>query len=209
VVRINLLPTEIVEKRRFEKNIRYVVIAGALAVVLVVAAYSVLMLQVAGKRGELQDKQQLEADLRSQAEAFRVFEEKAEDLEQRKQVAERALAGRVDWGRLANELSLVLPADVWLDQLSGGETTGLSLQAYALDSPDDIPDIGHKAVAKTLIRLADLEQVRSAWLDASAKTLFQDQPAIEFSVTTGVETPGLESTQDETPAVPAPPAEAP
>ncbi len=208
MVRINLLPREIIEKRRFEQSIRYVAFAGVVVIVLILGVYAVLMFQVNAKRGELQDRQQLESDLRAQAEAFRVFEEKESELRARQELADAALAGRVHWGRLANELSLVLPADVWLTQLSGGEDMGLSLQAYALDNPDEIPDVGHKAVAKTLIRLADLEQVRSVWLNTSAKTLFLEQPAIEFSVTTGVETPGAEPEADDTSAVPAPPSSA-
>ena len=206
MARINLLPREILEKRRFEQNIRYVAFAGVIVLVLILGVYAVLMLQVNSKRGELQDRQQLETELRAQAEAFRVFEEKESELRARQELADAALAGRINWGRLANELSLILPSDVWLTQLSCDELNGVALQAYAIDTPDDVPDVGHKAVAKTLVRLADLEQIRSVWLNSSIKTDVHEQPAIQFSVTTGVETPG--DGNDDTSAVPAPPSSA-
>ncbi|MBS3957646.1 MAG: hypothetical protein KGZ40_09015 [Clostridiales bacterium] len=206
MVRINLLPAEILEKRRFERQIRYVLLGGALVLVVLAGAYSLLMLQVNAKRGELQDRQQLEAELRSQAEAFAVFEQKESELIARQEAANAALAGRVNWGRLANEISLVLPAEVWLTGLQCSEIDGLTLSAIAVDSRDDVPDVGHKAVAKTLVRLADLEQITSVWLNTSAKAPFLDQPAIQFEISTGVTKPGSEEAQES--SVPAPPESA-
>lgn len=203
MLRINLLPAEILEKRRFERQIRYVVLGGALVLALLAAVYAVLMFQVNLMRGDLQDRQQLEADLRAQADAFAVFEQKESELRARQETAAAALAGRVNWGRLANELSLVLPAEVWLTELTCSETDGVNLTAIAIDSPDDVPDVGHKAVAKTLVRLADLEQITSVWLNTSAKTPFLEQPAIQFDISTGVVIPGSEEAPQS--SVPAPP----
>jgi N-acyl-D-aspartate/D-glutamate deacylase len=202
MVRINLLPQEIIEKRRFERDLRYVVLGGIVALVLLFAVYGLLAMQVARANAELQDRQQTEANLRAQAEAFSIFEEKESDLEARLVLSEQALAGRVDWGRLANELSLIMPADVWVVTLTCDEEQGVTMFARAVDSETDVPDVGHKAVAKTLVRFADLEQLSSVWLSSSIKTEYEEQPAIDFTVTTAVERPGLE---EDTDGVPAPP----
>ncbi len=206
MVRINLLPGEIIAKRRFEGHFRTVALAGTLLLVVLLGAYSILMLQVNIKRGQLQDQQQQETELRAQAEAFRVFEEKESDLRVREEYAIEALKGRINWGRLANELSLVLPPDVWLFSLQCDETSGMSIGGLAIDNPEDVPDVGHKAVAKTLIRLADLEQVDNVWLNLSAKTEHEGQAAIEFVIETGVEVPGSEIMEQT--SVPAPPESA-
>ena len=202
MVRINLLPQEIIDRRRFERDLRYVALAGIVALVLLFAVYGLLAMQVSQANAELQDRQQTEANLRAQAEAFSIFEEKESDLEARLVLSEQALAGRVDWGRLANELSLIMPAEVWVVTLTCDEEQGVTMFARAVDSETDVPDVGHKAVAKTLVRMADLEQLSSVWLSSSIKTEYEEQPAIDFTVTTAVERPGLEQDTD---GVPAPP----
>jgi len=202
MVRINLLPQEIIEKRRFERDLRYVALGGIVALVLLFAVYGLLAMQVAGANAELQDRQQTEANLRAQAEAFSIFEEKESDLEARLVLSEQALAGRVDWGRLANELSLIMPADAWVVTLTCEEEQGVTMFARAVDSETDVPDVGHKAVAKTLVRMADLEQLSSVWLSSSIKTEYEEQPVIDFTVTTAVERPDLDQDTD---GVPAPP----
>lgn len=202
MVRINLLPQEIIEKRRFERDIRYVAFAAVIVLVVLFAVYGLLAIQVGQRNAELQDRQQTEANLRAQAEAFRIFEEKESELEARLQLADEALAGRVEWGRLANEVSLIMPADVWLVTLTCDEDQGLSMFARAIDNESDVPDVGHKAVAKTLVRFADLDQLSSVWLNSSIKTEYEEQPVIDFNVTTAVERPGLD---EDTDGVPAPP----
>lgn len=202
MVRINLLPQEIIEKRRFERDVRYVAFAGVIVLVVLFAVYGLLAIQVGQRNAELQDRKQTEANLRAQAEAFRIFEEKESELEARLQLADEALAGRVEWGRLANEVSLIMPTDVWLVTLTCDEDQGLSMFARAIDNESDVPDVGHKAVAKTLVRFADLDQLSSVWLNSSIKTEYEEQPVIDFNVTTAVERPGLD---EDTDGVPAPP----
>jgi hypothetical protein len=202
MVRINLLPQEILEKRRFERDIRYVVLAAVAALVVLFAAYGLLAIQVGQRNAELQDRQQTVANLNAQAEAFAIFEEKESDLEARLLLADEALAGRVEWGRVANELSLIMPSDVWIVTLTTDEEQGVTMFARAVDSETDVPDVGHKAVAKTLVRLNDLEQLSSVWLSSSIKTEYEEKPVIDFTVTTAVERPDLEEGTD---GVPAPP----
>ncbi|MFU8890840.1 MAG: PilN domain-containing protein [Anaerosomatales bacterium] len=202
MVRINLLPQEILEKRRFERDIRYVIVAGLAVLAVLFVAYGLFAIQVSQRNAELQERKQTAANLQAQAEAFRIFEEKESDLEARLGLAEQALAGRVEWGRLANELSLIMPSDVWVVTLTTDEEQGVTMFARAVDSETDVPDVGHKAVAKTLVRLADLDQLSSVWLSSSIKTKYEEKPVIDFTVTTAVERPGADGDED---SVPAPP----
>jgi hypothetical protein len=63
VIRINLLPPEIVQKRKDEKRWQWVAIGGVAAVIAVGLVFSALQLQVAGKQSEV-------ASVRQQAEAL-------------------------------------------------------------------------------------------------------------------------------------------
>lgn len=198
MIRINLLPPEIVEKRRNERNWVFVA-AGALAAAVFVAAFWMFMfLSVQSKVAEKSDREQQAQSLIVQAERFKVFEDKQSDLQQRRAVADRALASRVNWSRLFTEVSLVLPNDVWVEQMTVDQKTGVQLMGWAVDGKGGASDRGHKAVAKVLVRLNDLEQLTNVWLGQSEKSSFLDQPAMHFSITSGILTTG-------TPGVPAPP----
>ncbi len=204
MVRINLLPPEIIQRRGFERNTKLVALGGVVLIALLVAVYAIMGMRLSQKNAVLQDLQQEEANLRAQAEAFKIFEEKESELEERLKVAERALARRVAWGRLANELSLVMPPDIWVAPLSCHEEEGITMLARAVDSPTDVPDVGHKAVARTLVRLADLEQITSVWLNSSVKTEYEEQPVIDFTVTTAVVRPEPPENESGVPAPPPP-----
>ncbi|MBU4557166.1 MAG: hypothetical protein KJ747_09875 [Actinobacteria bacterium] len=206
MIRINLLPPEITEKRKFEQRLVWVFAAALLVFVVLVLVWSFLAYQVSQKNSVLQSNLDAANQVRSQAETFKVFELKESELEARKQTAAMALSQRVEWGRLVNELSLVLPSDAWLTSLDGSEVDGLSMLGQVLDSPDDVPDAGHKAVAKTLVRLSSLDLLYNVWLENSLKTVntAADAPIIEFEMSAQVVRP--EPVASTAPSsVPAPP----
>lgn len=207
MVRINLLPPEIGERRKFEQQFTYVVAAGLLLLVILGLAWAFLQWQVAQKSDVLQTNRETASKVQAQAEAFKVFELKEQDFAARQAIAAAALAGRVDWSRIANEISLVLPSDVWLNSIEAEEEDGLTLIGMAIDSETDVPDLGHKAVAKTLVRLADLALLENVWLTSSEKTLDSETEAtlIEFEITSGVVKPAAPATTNS--SVPAPPSQ--
>lgn len=186
MTRINLLPPEIQAKRQSERRMVFVIL-GALALAVVLAG--VWIYGYFGNQNRKADLATIEQQVRqTQAEAQKlaIFEQTAAELESRSATVDRALAGRLDWARLFDELSLVLPSDLWVENMSSDEIDGLSIQGWAVDAPNDTPDAGHKSIAKMLVRLADLEQLQDVWLTNSVKALFQEQDAIQFTVTAGV-----------------------
>jgi Tfp pilus assembly protein PilN len=208
MIRINLLPVEILEQRKFERRIIYVIIGAIIVFVALAALYAFTAFQVSSRNAELQQSLETASQLRAQADAFAVFEEKESALSARIAVANLALANRVEWGRIMNEISLVLPSDVWLDTLTGDQEAGVQMTANVVDPQDDVPDLGQAAVAKTLIRLAQLELLKDVWLETSAKNEDADSGEwiIKFSVSAGLVFP--EEATDPATSVPAPPAPA-
>jgi len=205
MIRINLLPAEILEQRKFEQRIVYVIIGGIILFVMLALIYGFASLQVSNRNAELQQTFETAEQLRAQAEAFAIFEEKEATLNERIAVADAALASRINWGRIANEVSLVLPSDVWVNSVTGSESTGLQLLANVVDPEDDVPDVGQTAVARTLIRLAQLELLKDVWLDTSTKALdaTSEEWIIQFAISTKLVTP--ETPTDPATSVPAPP----
>lgn len=207
MVRINLLPPEITEKRKFEQRLVWVGFAAIVLFAVLGLVWAFLLWQVNQKNAELQANVEAANQVKAQAEAFKVFELKEGELIARKQTAQTALAQRVDWARVVNELSLVLPSDTWLTSLQGSELDGLDMTGEILDSPNDVPDAGHKAVAKTLVRLSSLELLYNVWLVNSTKSvnITADAPIIEFEVTAQVVRPDAATTSNS--SVPAPPTQ--
>ncbi len=188
-MRINLLPPEILERRQAEQRIKYVVFAALGVAALLAIVWMVTYARVQGKEGDLAALQQEVEMANAQAAQLAIFEERAAELEARRTTVQQALGDRIEWARIYDEVSLVLPSDIWLQSMAVNEESGVSLNGYAIDVPGDSPDAGHKAIAKALVRLADLEAFYDVWLTNSSKATFEDQPAIQFSISTQVVTP--------------------
>jgi Tfp pilus assembly protein PilN len=230
VIRINLLPPEILEKRKAESRRLYLVaiLLSVLAVLGLVWGFLVVQEQI--KAGEVATKQQEASSLQAQAARFKVFEDRTNDLRKRKAIAEKALAGRVNWSRLMSEVALVLPTDLWLDRFVGTQSMGgtaaqsarsapaagspapaagatLDLGGWSLYSAAAGAEQGFKPIAKLMVRLNDLDQLKNVWLQtAEYRTKgYRQQNAIQWTVISEVITPGQPSTSA-TSTVPPPPS---
>jgi len=191
-MRVNLLPPEILERRQAERRIIWVVVAAIVIAVLLAGVWGVANYRLQNKKDELAAVQQEAQAIQAQADQLAIFETRASELEERRTTVQAALGGRIDWAKLLDEVSLVLPSDLWVQTMAVDEDAGISLAGYAIDSPDDVPDLGHKAIAKALVRLADLEDLSDVWLASSVKTEFAEQDAIQYTITSKVVSPATE-----------------
>jgi Tfp pilus assembly protein PilN len=214
MIRINLLPPEITQKRKDEKRWRWIALGGALALVIVAGVFAILQLQVALKAEEVAKVRQAAEAKLVETQRFKIFEVKEADLGNRRTIVSTALAGRMDWSRLFSEVSLVLPSDVYLTSLTGVEPKtpaagDLTLSGQAIDFPNDVPDLGYKSVAKVLVRIAELEQVDNVWLSGGAAkpgAAAVDSTATQYiNFTVSSKIPAAPASTPSTPGVPAPP----
>jgi len=188
-MRINLLPPEILEKRKSERRLVYVALVAILVALLLAGVWGVAFMRVNARKQEVDARKQELAQTQARAAELKVFEDKSLELDRRKTVAGTALAGRHNWARLFDELSLVMPTDLWTTVLNATEENGLTIDGYAVDSASDSPDLGHKSIAKMLVRLANLDQLIDVWLTNAAKTELDNAKVIQFSISAGVSEP--------------------
>lgn len=166
--KINLLPKEVLERRRYVGWYPRVFLAAALLVLVVVGLYGYYAFEAQSKRNELQGIEEQSQKYSALADQLSIFQNKETQLQQREAIAQGALAGRVNVGQVANDISLVLPDEVWLDSMTIDEKTGLSISANTPRSAGESADVAYKSVAKTLVRLSELPELLDVWLGAAA-----------------------------------------
>jgi Tfp pilus assembly protein PilN len=213
VIRINLLPPEITQKRKDEKRWRWIVMGSIAAFAVVGIAFAILQVEVSMKASEVASIRQQAEGLQQEAQRFQVFRLKEDDLKARQVIADKALAGRMDWSGLYSDVALVLPGDIYLVRLATTEPKApapgtFALDGRAIDYPYDVPDLGYKSVAKLLVRLAELPKLQSVWLGRSVKPPAPSADStvtqyIAFDVTAKI--PGSGTITANAPGVPAPP----
>lgn len=179
MIRINLLPPEILERRKWERYYPYVFVASAIVLGIVLVVWGFAFVLAGSKNETLQQVQSGAAEIQSRADKLAVFESKQQELVTRQKVADEALANRVDMGRLAEEVSLVLPSGVWLERLACDQSEGMHLDGYAPNPAGVTLADGYKAVALTLVRLTSLEPIVNVWLSEAGAEEFTQFQGVE------------------------------
>lgn len=209
MVRINLLPTEIIERRKYEGFYPYIFLAGGVLLGIVLLSWLGLQLLVNQRENDLQQTQETVKTLNEQAEALAIFEQQQAALEERQAVVTQALAARVDHGKILEEVSLVLPDSVWLESVTLNQETGAVIQGYTPDSVDAEIGESYKSLAATLVRLNSLSDLYDVWLTTAESEEYGDFQGVDGALplkAVAFET-SAKILRPET-AVPAPPATA-
>lgn len=210
-MRINLLPAEILERRKYERWYPWVFAIGGVLVAVVLVIWLGIQFLSAQANSELQQTKESVTQLQTQAQAFAVFEQRETELAARQEIALSAREGMIDLGGLAEDITLVLPDEVWMDNLLANELTGLRMQLWTPDSTNKSIREDYKSIAMTLVRLNSLPTLYDVWLeravdeefnfDGTDKTVW----AVSFELSSKLATSSVEAT----PASPAPPSPTP
>ncbi len=174
MVRINLLPAEIIERRKYERYYPVILLVGAVVLVLLLVAAGALSVFSNQRNTQLQQSREQIAALKQKAEELKIFEEQQQALEARQQVANVALAARVEMGKLMEEVSLVLPDALWVDAMTLHQDEGLTVHGYTPDSARGAQDSSYKSIAAALVRINSLEDIEDVWLNQAASTIYTD-----------------------------------
>jgi Tfp pilus assembly protein PilN len=196
VTHINLLPPEIREKRAAERRILVMIASGVAVLMVLLGVYVFLGILVGQEQGILASLENQNARTEQAIKEYQVFETQRLEVETKKKTVSDAIKGEIPWFKLLNELSLVIPSDVWLTGFTGHEVDGVQIQAQAVDSASDSPDGGHKPVAKWMVRLSEIPMLTEIWLASSAK----GEGTVLFATTAKVRSPASP------PSVTAPPS---
>lgn len=171
---INLLPPEILKKRKVKRMLSLFLLGLGVLLLLLFFIYLALSFRIYQEQQIVSKHKQENLKLNSQIAELRIYEAKQAELLRLEDVLKRALAGRFLWSRILNEISMVIPSDVWLSSFMGDTAAGIALKGYTFD---------HPAVAKWMVRQKEIKALSKIKLIYSKKSELEKQNVIEFNTT--------------------------
>jgi Tfp pilus assembly protein PilN len=190
---VNLLPRD-EAKRSFEAK-RGVVFGGVGGAALATAVLASMIMSAGGAVRSKQDE--LDA-LRAQIAAIpavRVIDTSREDALAAEKGARvgalsAALSGRVAWDRVLRQVSLVLPEDVWLTNLSASAPDATTAAATGSGFTLTGATYSQNGVARFLSRLAVVPDLANVRLQSSMSQLLNERELVQFTILADVRPPG-------------------
>jgi Tfp pilus assembly protein PilN len=190
---VNLLPRD-EPKRSFEA--KRGVVFGAVGGVALATVVLVSMTMSAG--GAVNAKQEELDALRAQIAAIPAapVEERANDDALAAEKGARvgalsaALSGRVAWDRVLRQVSLVLPEDVWLTNLTAAAPDPTATATPASGFTITGSTYSQNGVARFLSRLAVIPDLANVRLQSSQSQLLNQRELVQFSILADVRAAG-------------------
>jgi Tfp pilus assembly protein PilN len=190
---VNLLPRD--EAKRSFAAKRGVVFGGVGGAALATVVLGSMMMSAGGAANSKQE----ELDgLRAQIAAIptvHVIDTSREDALAAEKGARvgalsAALAGRVAWDRVLRQVSLVLPEDVWLTNLSAAAPDATEAVAAGSGFTLTGATYSQNGVARFLSRLAVIPDLANVRLQSSQSQLLNERELVQFTILADVRAPG-------------------
>jgi Tfp pilus assembly protein PilN len=194
---VNLLPRD--DTKRTKTNVP--VLVGVAGAVLVTALVSVMFLSASSKVRDKQD--QLDA-IQAQIAVIppppppdAAGQGLAAQQQARLTALSTALTRRIAWDRVLRNLSLVLPDDVWLTQLTASSPASPSSIAPVVTPPPTVAPsqftlggytYSQTSVARLLSRLEVLPDLTNVQLLSSTRTKIGSQDVVQFTLAANIRT---------------------
>ncbi|MDP1809059.1 MAG: hypothetical protein Q8L35_05940 [Actinomycetota bacterium] len=168
-IQINLLPKEVLEKRKGEQWLAFMLLGLVVMVGALVLVYGVNFVRVSQERTNLDIIKGENEQVQSRIKKIENFEANKNLVESRERLVATAISGKYSWSRFLNNVSLIVPNEVWLQTLTVAKDGSISFSGSALAGAA-ASGIGHTPVAKWLVHLAELNDIQDVWLSSSTKS---------------------------------------
>ncbi len=177
---VNLIPSEerSGERRPMRSGpLAYVVVGALAAAVLGIALLTITSNQISDSKAEIVTLESETAAAEARAQSLAAYTQFHSVQQQRASTVTSLADSRFDWERVMRELALVLPGNVWLTNLTGTASPGVSLEGAAsvsLRSQIQGPALemtgcasGQKAVAGFVQALKEIDGVTRVGMQSS------------------------------------------
>lgn len=163
VASVNLLPPEILEKRKSASARNVAIAMVALSALAVTGVFAWSLIAAGSAEKDLEAEQQKTAGLNSQAAKYAEVPKILAQVESAKDAQATAMGREVLWYRYLNNLALTYPDRVWLTTLT---VNTASSGAQAAAGPFSTAGVGSISVTGQGYKHSDV----AAWLDMLART---------------------------------------
>jgi type IV pilus assembly protein PilM len=165
-LRINLLPSEVVEARRQRRQAVFAGTAvGALALLLG-GAWFARTAQVSHTRTSAAHAEAQVVSLQSSIDKLKDVTTVQTDLTNRQQQVKNTLASDVDWVRLIQQVTAVMPDDVWMNSFSAQQGQGNAAGTVMVSATG----LSEDAVVRWVQKVNTLPALAGVWVPSTAKT---------------------------------------
>lgn len=186
MTRINLLPPERIKKPkgapRAGAGPSYLWLLIVLPLIVAVAMgiwYFSLNSKIDEKNKAIEAAKTELADWQAKNQQLQSYKARQEEIVRIEATVVTALANRVYWARILNEIAIMCPKDIWLTELAGTSAEGsgtVQFQGYALQCPNRAlggmfwyyPD--YRPIAGWLERMAQIAEFQRVWLASAEPT---------------------------------------
>ena len=182
---INLLPSDIAERRR-ARQITLLLGAAGLALIAVLALVFIIQAaRLSGQRGDLEAQERTNDRLQRQVTQLQGFAQLQQTLRTKEQLLGQLTTNEVRWSLLLNNISLVIPSDVWLTNFSGSVQPAAATPTATAGPIGTIQVSGntftHLDVARWLSRLSGVDEFLFPYLSLSSKSTTDTEALVDFN----------------------------
>ena len=200
--RINLLPPEREERRRSRQVTTTIAAAGVALIVLLGLVFVAEIIRLHGQKNALEAQQASNATLQSQVAQLSQFQQLEGQLQQKTTLLKTLTRDEVRWSIVLADVSLVIPSDTWLTNLTASQTAASATQPAAGTQAQTLGTIqltgttfSHLDVAKWLTRLAGVDAFTNPYLSLSSKSVIGTTNVVTFNSTTDLSDMALRRNQ--------------
>lgn len=192
MTRIDLIPPELIAKQKARRIIVVMSLAFGAIFTALVFLYMVLYAQMVVAGGRVTVIRDTKTQVEGTANKLKSYDERKQTLDERQKIVIAIVENQVFWSGVLNNVSMVIPNDVWLTDFTAdlapilaAKTQGtkegsstkpappITMTGYALD---------HTAVARWLVHLNEVNQFRSVWLKFAQEQEVEGRTLVQFEV---------------------------
>jgi Tfp pilus assembly protein PilN len=196
MTKVNLLPREIRQAQRTQRQTAVVAVLGAVAVGIVLFLWFLQGVRLSDLDDKVAAQESTNAELQSQVNELQRFQQLRADLEARRRVVQSVLGGGIAWSGVLRDVSLVIPERMWLTGMTGtlGATaaaaeTGVPAGPVVATVAFEGDALDTESLALWLTRLETVHGWVNSWLTSAQKTPIGSTPVYVFQGSIDIASP--------------------
>lgn len=197
MTKIDLIPPELIERHQARQLIVLISVGFGVLFGIAIFLYVIIYAQgmMASRRVDAIKVEQ--AKVEKATKDLNKFQERKNLIDERKKFLAGIAEDQVYWSGVLNNISMVMPNDVWLQSFSADLTNIMNAKqqakgGQAFNMPEDPPititgiALDHAAVARWLVHLSEVNQFRDVWMTSAKEANLSEknkQKVILFTTT--------------------------